>query len=120
MFSRGRDAFFQSLESPPKRVYPGRLKKRLPRAEQAVSAVSYLVVGPATRGKFDAATATKLGIVKGPDRGRLTRGESVTLADGRVVTPDMCIGPSVPPSVRRDFAYDEAYPDLTCAGVSVR
>ena len=47
-------------------------------------------------GTFDAAAATRLGVPNGPDRGRLVRGESVTLDDGRVVTPDMCVGPEKP------------------------
>lgn len=61
-------------------------------------ALAYVCVGPLIRGKFDAARAQELGVV-GRDRGRLTRGQTVTLANGTVVTPDMCIAPSIPPAV---------------------
>jgi len=37
--------------------------------------------------------AEALGVPAGPERGRLVRGESVTLADGRVVHPDDVLGP---------------------------
>lgn len=41
---------------------------------------------------FLADKAEALGIPNGPERGRLVRGEVVTLADGRVITPDMVLG----------------------------
>jgi len=59
-----------------------------------VSAVGYAVDEPDRPGEFDAATADALGIPFGPERGALQRGESVTLADGTVVTPDAVIGAS--------------------------
>ncbi|MBC8265228.1 MAG: ribonuclease Z [Anaerolineales bacterium] len=40
--------------------------------------------------------AEALGVPAGPERGRLVRGETVTLADGTVVHPDQVLGPSVP------------------------
>ena len=36
--------------------------------------------------------ADALGVPAGPERGRLVAGQTVTLADGRVVTPDMVLG----------------------------
>ncbi|KAF8830365.1 hypothetical protein HHX47_DHR2000395 [Lentinula edodes] len=39
--------------------------------------LSYLAVGPLTRGKFDARKAEELGVPDGPLRGALTRGETV-------------------------------------------
>jgi hypothetical protein len=63
--------------------------------------VAYLVVGPEIRGKFDAAAADALGVLK-RDRGKLTKGESVTVTVNgaqSVVTPDMCIGKSEAPTV---------------------
>ncbi len=36
--------------------------------------------------------AEALGVPAGPERGRLVRGETVTLADGRVITPDRVLG----------------------------
>jgi ribonuclease Z len=57
-----------------------------------VSAVGYAVDEPDRPGEFDAAAADVLGIPFGPERGELQRGESVTLADGMVVTPDTVLG----------------------------
>lgn len=36
--------------------------------------------------------ATALGVPAGPERGRLVAGDSITLDDGRVITPDMVLG----------------------------
>ncbi|KAA0007655.1 MAG: ribonuclease Z, partial [Thermoplasmata archaeon] len=40
--------------------------------------------------------ALELGIPEGPLFGRLQRGESIKLKDGRVITPDMVLGPPRP------------------------
>jgi ribonuclease Z len=40
--------------------------------------------------------AEALGVPFGPERGRLVQGESVTLADGRVVMPDQVLGETIP------------------------
>lgn len=40
--------------------------------------MSYLVVGPTFRGKFNAEKATELGVPKGKIRSLLARGESIT------------------------------------------
>jgi ribonuclease Z len=57
-----------------------------------VSAVGYAVAEFDRPGEFDAAAADALGIPFGPERGALQRGESVTLDDGAVVTPDAVMG----------------------------
>ncbi len=59
-----------------------------------VSAVGYAVAEDERPGEFDSAAADALGIPFGPERGALQRGESVTLEEARVVTPDMVVGPS--------------------------
>ncbi|MEO1289128.1 MAG: ribonuclease Z [Chloroflexota bacterium] len=41
---------------------------------------------------FLAEKAEELGVPHGPERGRLVKGETVTLADGRIITPDMLLG----------------------------
>jgi ribonuclease Z len=64
-----------------------------------VSAVGYAVDELDRPGEFDAEAADALGIPFGPERGALQRGESVTLDDDRVVTPDMVVG--APRSGRR-------------------
>ncbi len=57
-----------------------------------VSAVGYAVDEPDRPGEFDAEAADALGIPFGPERGALQRGESVTLGDGAVITPDAVLG----------------------------
>ena len=60
--------------------------------EHGVSAVGYALVEDERPGRFDVETAESLGIPHGPERGALQRGETVTLADGRVLTPDAVVG----------------------------
>lgn len=57
-----------------------------------VSAVGYAVVEDPRPGAFDVEAADALGVPAGPERGALQRGESVTLADGSVVTPPDVLG----------------------------
>jgi ribonuclease Z len=58
-----------------------------------VSALGYALVEQPRPGRFDVDTADALGVPSGPARGALQRGESVTIDDGRVVTPDEVLGP---------------------------
>ena len=60
------------------------------------SAVGYALVEDARPGRFDVAAADALGVPVGPERGTLQAGESVTLPDGRAVTPDLVLGPPRP------------------------
>lgn len=79
---------------------------RLPKFDGSLStSVLYLVLGPEIRGKFDPVAADALGVAR-RDRGKLTKGESVTVTvDGvqKVVTPDMCMGKSEIPTVSTDY-----------------
>jgi ribonuclease Z len=61
-----------------------------------VSAVGYALVEHDRPGRFDVETADALGVPPGPERGALQRGDSVTLADGRTITPDSVLGPARP------------------------
>ncbi len=61
--------------------------------DHGVSAVGYALVETARPGRFDVDTADRLGVPDGPSRGLLQRGESVTLTDGREVTPEAVLGP---------------------------
>ena len=61
-----------------------------------VSALGYAVVEEERPGRFDAGAADALGIPVGPERGALQRGESITLPDGRVLTPDAVLGEARP------------------------
>ena len=75
----------EALERPGYRVlvYP---------VHHGVSAVGYAVVEEPRPGFFDVEAADALGVPPGPERGALQRGDSVTLDDGRVVTPDEVLG----------------------------
>jgi ribonuclease Z len=57
-----------------------------------LSSVGYALVEAPRPGRFDADAAEALAIPIGPERGALQRGEAVTLADGRVITPDAVVG----------------------------
>jgi ribonuclease Z len=67
-----------------------------------VSAVGYALVEAPRPGRFDVETADALGVPPGPERGALQRGESITLADGRTLTPDAVLGP---PRAGRTIVY---------------
>ena len=57
-----------------------------------VSALGYAVVEKERPGRFDVGVADRLGVPDGADRGRLQRGEAITLADGTVVAPEQVLG----------------------------
>ena len=60
--------------------------------DHRVTAIGYALVENARPGRFDVDVATSLGVPDGPERGVLQRGASVSLPDGRVVTPDDVLG----------------------------
>ncbi len=60
--------------------------------DHGVTAVGYALVEDTRPGRFDVEVASGLGVPDGPERGVLQRGESVTLGDGRVVTPADVLG----------------------------
>ena len=64
--------------------------------DHGVSAVGYSIVEEARPGRFDVEAAAALGVPVGPERGALQRGEAVTLADGRVISPDAVLGEARP------------------------
>ena len=59
-----------------------------------VSSIGYALVEHPRPGRFDVVEADVLGIPAGPERGALQRGDSVTLPDGRTITPDAVLGPA--------------------------
>src|SRR4029453_19250159 len=61
-----------------------------------VSAVGWSLIEATRPGRFDVEGADALGVPNGPQRGALQRGETVTLADGRTVTPEQVLGPPRP------------------------
>ncbi|HEX4746873.1 MAG TPA: ribonuclease Z [Gaiellaceae bacterium] len=61
-------------------------------AAHGVTAVGYRLVEDDRPGRFDVAEADRLGVPDGRERGLLQRGETVTLADGRVVASEDVLG----------------------------
>ena len=59
------------------------------------------------RRPFLAEKAAQMGVPMGPERGRLVRGEAITLADGTVVHPEDVLGPEQP-GARLAFVGDAA------------
>lgn len=62
-------------------------------------AVSYLLTVPERRGKFHPGKAIALGVKPGPDFGKLTKGESITTSQGRIVSADECMDKGDPPPI---------------------
>jgi ribonuclease Z len=58
-----------------------------------VESLGFALVEYPRPGRFDVDAADALGVPSGPERGLLQAGESVHVADGRVVTPDEVLGP---------------------------
>jgi ribonuclease Z len=61
--------------------------------DHGMAALGYAIVEASRPGRFDVDAADRLGVPDGRERGVLQRGETVTLADGRVVTSDDVLGP---------------------------
>ncbi len=76
-----------------------------------VSAIGYSLVEYVRPGRFDVSAADALGVPSGPQRGLLQRGESVTLDDGQVVTPDEVLG--APRPGRKIVIAGDSAPDPT-------
>lgn len=62
--------------------------------DHGVAAIGYTLVEHGRPGRFDVEAADALGVPPGRERGILQGGESITLSDGTVVTPDEVLGPA--------------------------
>jgi ribonuclease Z len=60
----------------------------------SIPALAYALTEDLRPGRFHKEQALALGVPEGKMFGELQRGESVTLDDGRVVTPEMVLGPA--------------------------
>ena len=76
-----------------RKPWPGALITHLPPTRPSSTALSYIVRNQPQRGKFNVEKAKEFKVPPGPMFGQLARGESVTLADGRVVTPHQILEP---------------------------
>ena len=63
---------------------------------RGANALGFAIVEETRRGRFNVELVRELGIPEGPQWGRLHKGESLTLDDGRVVTAAMVVGPERP------------------------
>jgi ribonuclease Z len=64
--------------------------------DHGVPALGYALVERERPGRFDVEAADALGVPPGRERGILQAGDPITLADGRVITPDELLGPARP------------------------
>ena len=94
-------------------VSPNETIDAVPLRHRVTSFGWWIREGP-RQGLFDVARAAALGVVKGPDYGRLQRGESVVLVDGRHVEPQDVLGPDRPGRVIL-VAGDNSDPDALLA-----
>lgn len=62
-------------------------------SHRGVSALGYALVEEVRRGRFNPDLAREMGIPEGPLWGQLHKGKPVTLDDGRVIHPEMLVGP---------------------------
>ncbi|MBZ4395705.1 ribonuclease Z [Myxococcus faecalis] len=60
--------------------------------DHRINALAYALVEDERPGRFNLEKARELGVPSGPHFGKLQRGESVTLEDGRVVKPEDVLG----------------------------
>lgn len=58
--------------------------------------IGYVIAEEERKGRFNPELAAELGIPEGPLWGRIHRGESVTLDDGRVIEPSVLVGETRP------------------------
>ncbi|KAL2809318.1 beta-lactamase-like protein [Aspergillus granulosus] len=79
-----------------RKPWPGATVDDIPLTKPYDESLCYVIKAHDVRGKFDAAKAMALNVEKGPKWGQLSDGQSVTSKDGKVVTPDMVLGPTRP------------------------
>lgn len=95
-FQINEDQVKDNNKEPPKKKFKeGFIQESLfLNPEPYESSIQYICYTPEVKGKFDPEKAKNLGMKKGPNFAKLIKGESVTLEDGRVITPDQVVGKS--------------------------
>ncbi|CAK37256.1 uncharacterized protein An01g10760 [Aspergillus niger] len=94
VFRKGSNEPLPDITVLVRQPWPGAAVEKIPHTTWCQESVSYIIRNHDVRGKFDPKKAQELNVRKGPDYAKLTRGESVTSQDGKIVTPDMVLGPS--------------------------
>jgi hypothetical protein len=100
------DDFFEQLEPPfPTRGWAADGAQRVPKAPT----LSWLIIGPRVKGKFDEAKAVALGVPRGPARKQLVDGQDISFEVPDKVAPggkkvvqiksEQVVGPSETPAV---------------------
>ncbi len=89
----GGDELVPDIEVLVRMPWPGASIESLPPTTPSFEAMSYIVKNHPQRGKFDPVQAKILGIKPGPRFRELVEGKSVTTGNGKIVTPEMVIGP---------------------------
>ena len=64
--------------------------------KHSVPCLGYVVCEDDLPGKLDVSILKQKGVPAGPLYGKIKNGESVTLDDGTIITPDDCLGPQRP------------------------
>ncbi|KAL4915494.1 hypothetical protein BDW62DRAFT_122765 [Aspergillus aurantiobrunneus] len=92
----GGDVAVPEMKVLVRKPWPGAAVEKIPTTTKCDESLCYILRNHDMRGKFDPMKAMALGIKPGPAFGMLTKGESVTCDDGKVVTPNMVIGAGRP------------------------
>jgi ribonuclease Z len=79
--------------------------------EHGIFTAGFALMEADRSGRFDVSRAEQLGVPNGPERGRLQRGESIVLPNGRRVHPEEVLGPPRP-GVKIAYCLDT----VPCAG----
>ncbi|KAJ0425836.1 hypothetical protein BJY00DRAFT_273837 [Aspergillus carlsbadensis] len=79
-----------------RKPWPGATVDNIPLTKPHDESLCYVMKSRAVRGKFDPAKAMALNVEKGPNFSLLANGQNVTSKDGKVVTPEMVLGPERP------------------------
>ena len=77
-----------------RKPWPGARVENLPPTSPSKEAICYVVRTHDIRGKFDAAKAKEMNLKSPTHNGLLAKGESVENKDGKIITPDMVLGPT--------------------------
>ena len=72
----------------------GYVIRTFPLDHRGAPSFGYALVEEERRGRFNPDLARVFGIPEGPQWGQLHKGEAITLADGRVIAPEMLVGPT--------------------------